>query len=66
MGAARIYIGKTKRVIQLPINKLYPVEYIDEFKRKEKSDDDVDEDIKRHRQEAAIIGELRRRYANRN
>ena len=67
MGAARIYIGKTKRVIQLPINKLYPVEYIDEFKRKEKSDDnDVDGDIKRHRQEAAIIGELRRRYANRN
>ena len=51
----------------MPINKLYPVEYNDEFKRKEKSDDnDVDGDIKRHRQEAAIIGELRRRYANRN
>ena len=67
MRAARIYIGKTKRVIELPINKLYPVEYNDEFKRKEKSDDnDVDGDIKRPRQEAAIIGELRRRYADRN
>ena len=67
MRAARIYIGKTKRVIELPINKLYPVEYNDEFKRKEKSDDnDVYGDIKRPRQEAAIIGELRRRYADRN
>ena len=67
MRAARIYIGKTKRVIELPINKLYPVEYNDEFKRKEKSDDnDVNGDIKRPRQEAAIIGELRRRYADRN
>ena len=44
---AKIYIGKTRRVIERPINKLYPVEYNDEFKRKEKSDDnDVGEDIK--------------------
>ena len=58
--AAKIYIGKTKRVIERPINKLYPVEYNDEFKRKEKSDDnDDDGDIKRPRREAAIIGELR-------
>ena len=67
MCAAKIYIGKTKRVIERPINKLYPVDYNDEFKRKEKLDDyDVDGDIKRPRREAAIIGELRRRYANRN
>ena len=26
---AKIYIGKTKRVIERPINKLYPVEYND-------------------------------------
>ena len=46
MRAAKIYIGKTKRVIERPIKKLYPVEYNDEFKRKEKSDDkDVDGDI---------------------
>ena len=62
----KIFIGKTKRVIERPINKLYPVEYNDDFKRKEKSDDnDVDRDIKRLRQEAVIIGEVRR-YANRN
>ena len=67
MCAAKIYIGKTKRVIERPINKLYPVEYNDEFKRKEKSDDyDGDGDIKRPRREEAIIGELRRRYANGN
>ena len=47
MRVAKIYIGKTRRVIERPINKLYSVEYNDEFKRKEKSDDnDVDEDIK--------------------
>ena len=34
--AAKIYIGKTKRVIERPVNKLYPVEYNDEFKRKKK------------------------------
>ena len=62
----KIFIGKTKRLIERPINKLYPVEYNDDFKRKEKSDDnDVDRDIKRLRQEAVIIGEVRR-YANRN
>ena len=67
MRAAKIYLGKTKRVIQRPINKLYPVEYNDEFKRKEKSDDnDVDGDIKRPRREATIIGEVRRRYPNGN
>ena len=67
MRAAKIYLGKTKRVIQRPINKLYPVEYSDEFKRKEKSDDnDVDGDIKRPRREATIIGEVRRRYPNGN
>ena len=44
--AAKIYIGKTKRVIERPIKKLYPVEYNDKFKRKEKSDDnDVDGDL---------------------
>ena len=65
--AAKIYIGKTKRVIERPLNKLYPVEYNDEFKRKEKSDDnDVDGDIKRPRREAAIIGELKRRYADKS
>ena len=64
--AAKIYIGKTKRVIERPVNKLYPVEHNDEFKRKLKSDDNVDGDIKRPRQEAATIAELRRRYANRN
>ena len=62
----KIFIGKTKRLIERPINKLYPVEYNDDFKRKEKSDDnDVDRDIKRLRQEAVIIVEVRR-YANRN
>ena len=67
MRAAKIYIGKTKRVIERPINKLYPVEHNDEFKRKEKSDDnDVDGDIKRPRREAAIIGELKRRYADKS
>ena len=65
--AAKIYIGKTKRVMERPINKLHPVEYNDEFKRKENSHDyDVDGDIKRPRREGAIIGELRRRCANRN
>ena len=64
---SKIYIGKTKRVIERPIKKLYPVEYNDEFKRKGKSDDnDVDGDIKRPRRKAAIIGELRKRYANAN
>ena len=32
--AAKIYLGKTKRVIERLVNKLYPVEYNDEFKRK--------------------------------
>ena len=62
---AKMCIGKTKRVIERPVNKLYPVEYNDKFNRKEKSDDnDVDGDIKQRRREAAIIGEIRRRYAN--
>ena len=65
--AAKIYIGKTKGVIERPLNKLYPVEYNDKScKRQEKSDDNVDGDIKRPRREAATIAELRRRYANRN
>ena len=50
MHPAKMCIGKTKRVIERPINKLYPVEYNDKFKRKEKSDDnDVDRDIKQPR-----------------
>ena len=66
--AAKICIGKTKRVIERPINKLYPVEHNDKLcKRQEKSDDnDVDEDIKRPRREAVTTVELRRRYAKRN
>ena len=68
MRAAKICIGKTKRVIERPINKLYPVEYNDKLcKRQEKSDDnDVDEDIKRPRREAVTTVELRRTYAKRN
>ena len=54
--AAKIYIGKTKRVIERPIKKLYPVEYNDKFKRKEKSDDnDVDGDINPLRASVALI-----------
>ena len=34
MRAAKIYLGKTKRVIQRPINKLYPVEYNDDSNAK--------------------------------
>ena len=59
-----LLIEKTK---QNKKNQLYPVEYNDEIKRKEKSDgNDADGDIKRPRRETAIIGKLKRRYANGN
>ena len=64
-GAARgtvVIISKTRREISRPVNKLYPIESI---KNKKKEMNDISETIvtrNRPRREAAVIGDIRRRF----
>ena len=56
-------IGKTKNIISRPVNRLYPVEFANEFS----VHDDIllNEEVetnKRPKREAATLGELRRKF----
>ena len=55
---AVIFLDKTRKTIETPINKLYPVEFQDEFNR----NDDVNTNSLRPKRNAAIIGELKRKF----
>ena len=53
-------MGKTKKTVERPTNKLYPVEYFNEFTIPAE-----DEKIRqRPRREAAILADIKRRFRN--
>ena len=57
---AKLFAGKTKKTVERPINKLYPVEYFNEFTIPAE-----DENIRqRPRREAAILADIKRKFCN--
>ena len=57
---AKLFVGKTKKTVERPVNKLYPVEYFNEFNRPIE-----DENIRhRPRREAAILADIKRKFCN--
>ena len=57
---AKLFVGKTKKTVERPINKLYPVEYLNEFTIPVE-----DENIRqRPRREAAILADIKRKFCN--
>ena len=56
----KIMMGKTKTVISRPVNKVYPLELVEEKEKISKRD----EQRKRQRREAAIIADLKRKFVN--
>ena len=57
---AKLFVGKTKKTVERPINKLYPVEYLNEFTIPVE-----DENIRqRPRREAAILADIQRKFCN--
>ena len=57
---AKLFAGKTKKTVERPINKLYPVEYFNEF-----TIPIEDENIRqRPRREAAILADIQRKFCN--
>jgi len=55
--SAKVIIGKTRNIIDRPINRLYPIEYSNETNIEQSID-------RRPRREAALIGELKRKFCN--
>ena len=53
---AVIFLGKTKRNIERPINKLYPIEFHDEIEN-----NTLNRDTLRPRREAAIMADWKRK-----
>ena len=57
---AKLFVGKTKKTVERPINKLYPVEYLNEFAIPVE-----DENMRqRPRREAAILADIQRKFCN--
>ena len=57
---AKFFVEKTKKTVERPINKLYPVEYFNEF-----TIPIEDENIRqRPRREAAILADIQRKFCN--
>ena len=57
---ATLFAGKTKKTVERPINKLYPVEYFNEFTIPAE-----DENIRqRPRREVAILADIKRKFCN--
>ena len=54
---AVVFLGRTKRNIERPINKLYPIEFYDEIEN-----NNVNRDTLRPRREAAIMTDLKRKF----
>ena len=54
---AIIFLGKTKRNIERPINKLYPIEFHDEIEN-----NNGNRDTLRPKREAAIMTDLKRKF----
>ena len=57
---ANLFVGKAKKTVKRPINKLYPVEYFNEFTRPVE-----DENIRqRPSRDAAILADIKRKFCN--
>ena len=56
----KIMMGKTKTVISRPVNKVYPLELVEENEEISKKD----EQRNRQRRQAAIIADLKRKFVN--
>ena len=56
----KIVMGKTKTVISLPVNKLYPLELVEENEEIRKENEQKD----RPRRQATIIADLKRKFGN--
>ena len=56
----KIVMGKTKTVISIPVNKLYPLELVEENEEIRKENEQKD----RPRRQAAIIADLKRKFGN--
>ena len=57
---AKLFVGKTKKTVECPINKLFPVECFNEFNIAVE-----DENIRQQpRREAAILADIKRKFCN--
>ena len=57
---AKLFVGKTKKTAECPTNKLYPVEYFNEFTMPAE-----DEKIRQQtRRQVAILADIKRRFRN--
>ena len=55
-----LFVGKTKKTVERPINKLYPVKYFNKFTIPVE-----DENIRqRPKGEAAILADIQRKFCN--
>ena len=57
---AKLIVGKTKKTAERPINKLYPVEYFNEFTIPVEDENTG----QRPRREAAILADIKRKFCN--
>ena len=60
--AAKIKVGKTGAIINRPINKLYPLECSMTYGTEDNVNKVNQEDIPQRKSEAAITGELRKKF----
>ena len=60
--AAKMKVGKTGAIINRPINKLYPLECSITYDTEDNVNKVNQEDTPRGKREAAIMGELRRKF----
>ena len=65
IGAAKIKVGKAGAIINRPINKSYPLECSITYDTEDNVNKVNQEDTPRGTREAAITGELRRKFGGR-
>ena len=61
---AKVKIGKSRHIIERPVNKLYPIELANKKKEPVDALNDAHTLEKRPRRRAAIIGEIKRKFDN--
>ena len=59
---AKVIVGKTKNIIDRPINRLYPLEMSNEVLNIDDGEPKVEEHNIRPKRNAAVIGEIKRKF----
>ena len=59
---AKVIVGKTKNIIDRPINRLYPLEMSNEVLNIDDGEPKVEEHNIRQKRNAAVIGEIKRKF----